>query len=767
MIREYEKFRPFAFSKFVNSKTTSIDRGILKNLYNTIFKDSEAKVNKFEIKDNIELKNKRILDFAKTLPKSLKESHKILHRMADEGDEEALMFLAEFELYGKGGFPMDLRSSFSRYEKLSENYGNAEAQFMMAIFYSTGLAGVQKNSALVHVYLNMASLQDHTKAQIMLADRYYRGIGVSQDCKKSINLVQQVSKKSMKYYYSGPPLGRKLPKSKRIVYSKKGGIYGVRTSSKSIEIKEKTKKEAIGIVEFYKFKVTKRDFSSHMALYQIYSDGLYHVDQDSIKAAKHIIAASKLVFLPGSTKLRNPDLAADKKLPYLFEYLGRIYLHGEGVKKDYKEALKWFKAGADMGFGSSYNALGLMYYDGFGVEKDYVKSIDFFKKAAEKNNSEGYVYYGLALSETDPSLSSKYFYEAMKENNFRAFYYYADLFKNTASFDDLCQTFNNYYRQVVYFADWEYSPTPLAESAMNHGAYDSALVAYIIAAELGYKAGISNSAYLLEKYTQRFDLRKYSGYIDLLQISKIDSLAAAYWVRGANAGVLDCRLKQGDYYYYGKGVEENKSKAAAAYMLSAEIEENEMAMWNLAYMYEFGIGVKRDFHLAKRWYDRSLEGYKSGVLAVGYSICRLAISYYISKMRGEDVGVGPLFMAPPPKAEPKTPFPNSKNPTQKNSGVEKGINKDGKGNAKYNFEEDEKSIEQNVDDIEENNRIIASGSFTDFHLIIALCLLLGYLILIRNRRVGQNNARNAQVVAGNVNENNNNNNNNNNENNNH
>ncbi|OMJ23646.1 Protein sel-1-like protein [Smittium culicis] len=753
MLEAYEEFKPFAFSSYISSKTSKTEKGMLTALYNLILnKESIANHKKITF-DTSALKNKRIAEFKKKLPKSLKSSQDILFKLAENGDEEAQKFLAEYELYGKGGLPMDLSSAFNRYKKLAENTGNPNAQFMLAIFYSTGLGGVETNPALSHIYLNMAALQDHSQAQVMLANKYYYGIEVPQNCEKSIELLQIVSKKSMKHYYSGPPLGRKIPKPKKWLYSKKGGIYGIRTSSKSPESKEKAVQEKTNLVEYYKFKASKKDLPSYIALYQIYDGGIYNVKQDYKKSAKYLLEAANLAFIPGTTKLRNPELEKNPHLSYLYVMLGKIYLHGEGVAQNYEEALKWFEAGAEKKYGSCHNALGIMYFDGLGVTKNNAKAINHFKNAAKAKHSDGLVYYGLSLASSNPSEAAKLFYEAMKNDNFRGYYYYSDLFKNSDSFKSLCNSFNNYYRQVIYNADWEYSVTDIAEAAYDHGAIHSSLVAYLISAEMGYKYGISNSAYLLEKYIDRFDPGKFKNHVDILNISNINTLTAVYWTRGANSGIVDCRLKQGDYYFNGIGVEKSMSKAAAAYMLSAELEENEMAMWNLGYMYEFGIGVKRDFHLAKRWYDRSLEGYKSSVLAVGYSMTRLAISYFIAKFSGEDVGTGPLFMAPPPKSEPVSPKnagSNLNNQPRDNANNKNELKGGENGNSKpkYDFlnEGDDSGDNQfDKNQTSPKKKVIFSFTLSTYHIIAALCLLLGYLVIIRNRRANQiNNNFNAR-----------------------
>jgi len=58
---------------------------------------------------------------------------------------------------------------------------------------------------------------------------------------------------------------------------------------------------------------------------------------------------------------------------------------------------------------------------------------------------------------------------------------------------------------------------------------------------------------------------------------------------------------------YGEQGKPDYSIAFSYYQAAAENEKSSLALWNLAFMYEYGIGVKKDLFLAKRYYDRSLE----------------------------------------------------------------------------------------------------------------------------------------------------------------
>ena len=73
-------------------------------------------------------------------------------------------------------------------------------------------------------------------------------------------------------------------------------------------------------------------------------------------------------------------------------------------------------------------------------------------------------------------------------------------------------------------------------------------------------------------------------------------LALTQWTRAATQRNIDALVKVGDYYYHGLGVSEQDEatrleKAAMYYQSAADTQMSALAMWNLGWMYENGIGV--------------------------------------------------------------------------------------------------------------------------------------------------------------------------------
>lgn len=80
------------------------------------------------------------------------------------------------------------------------------------------------------------------------------------------------------------------------------------------------------------------------------------------------------------------EIIADKEYESLACLkLGKLYLRGTGVKKDYQKAKQWFEQGLEY---NSYNCsmeLSYLYFYGLGVEKDLNKALELVEQAGEEH----------------------------------------------------------------------------------------------------------------------------------------------------------------------------------------------------------------------------------------------------------------------------------------------------------------------------------------------------------------------------------------------
>jgi TPR repeat protein len=103
--------------------------------------------------------------------------------------------------------------------------------------------------------------------------------------------------------------------------------------------------------------------------------------------------------------------------------LGQMASRGQGAKKDWGAAKKWYKLAADQGFSYAQINLGATYHSGLGGEKDMGKAVMLYWKAAKQNNPFGQVALGRmylsgeGLQKKDYAKAKRLFNDAAKQGS--------------------------------------------------------------------------------------------------------------------------------------------------------------------------------------------------------------------------------------------------------------------------------------------------------------------------------------------------------------
>jgi len=85
--------------------------------------------------------------------------------------------------------------------------------------------------------------------------------------------------------------------------------------------------------------------------------------------------------LPTTTSVSSSMTASEMNI------LGDDYYYGRnGKKKDYGEAVKWYRKAAEQGDADGQYNLALMYRNGYGVPNDDVEAVKWYRLSAEQNN---------------------------------------------------------------------------------------------------------------------------------------------------------------------------------------------------------------------------------------------------------------------------------------------------------------------------------------------------------------------------------------------
>ena len=78
--------------------------------------------------------------------------------------------------------------------------------------------------------------------------------------------------------------------------------------------------------------------------------------------------------------------------------IGLMYNHGDGVAKDYTEAVRWFRKAAAQGYADAQYNLGVMSDNGRGMTKDEAEAVRWYRRAA----NQGHAQAQAALQPTTP-----------------------------------------------------------------------------------------------------------------------------------------------------------------------------------------------------------------------------------------------------------------------------------------------------------------------------------------------------------------------------
>ena len=114
--------------------------------------------------------------------------------------------------------------------------------------------------------------------------------------------------------------------------------------------------------------------------------------------------------------------AADHGDPRAQCYLGYYYEMGEGVKKDAREAVRWYRKAAEQGDACAQSNLGTCYREGQGVEKDAREAVRWYRKAAEQGNADAQIHLGWCYTnghgvEKDTSEAVKWYRKAAEQGH--------------------------------------------------------------------------------------------------------------------------------------------------------------------------------------------------------------------------------------------------------------------------------------------------------------------------------------------------------------
>lgn len=585
--------------------------------------------------------------------------HLLLESSTNHNNTEATKTLAEMHFYSNYGIPHNKMFAFhflNRYNEMTEHQ-DAEMLFQQAVAYATGLFGtIPVDSAKALLYYQRSARLGNLKAKQVLAYKYYSGINVPRDFNRALILYKDIAEElrstfsEEEWLYHFPYdesfsvripdfkdglLGTGLSRTSISTYRRKAARPDI-TSSVLTSINNGKIVLKFGSMDTSNpFAVDETEDSDNrlVDIYYTAADdytGTYTTDRN-VSRAMMILEATYQQFDEEVGYLDNLQRFFYGKC---LDLLGHIYFTGEAqeqpnivlAEKMLKRAALVVEAASSVKSSANID-LGLI--SQYFLHND-TRAIEHYKLGRDKTSNNGIVEYQLAkLSEKypekflgDPYTLKQY---AASKGFLPAKYEFALLAEKGEKRMYNCE--DTAYRYKAFVEYNEGIMTPHLKTAFNElllGNTESALWLYAQAAEQGYETAQVSAAYLL--YQTPYELEDAPTISDDRKLT-----AVTYYSRAFKQGNIDAGVVAGDVYYSLSQYE----KAFSLYQ-GAALKFSSQAIWNLGYMYEYGLGVPMDFHLAKRYYDQVLEHNDKLYLAIKLNVVKLQVKSFVHRVFGQD-----------------------------------------------------------------------------------------------------------------------------------
>ncbi len=304
--------------------------------------------------------------------------------------------------------------------------------------------------------------------------------------------------------------------------------------------------------------------------------------------------------------------------------LGMMYLNGEEVEKDYKQAFDWISKSADKGNVNAQNKLGDLYFYGIGTNKDYKKAFYYYTKSAEQDNDQAenslanMYYTGYEGIDRSYTSALEWFQKSADKNNPDSIYSLGIMHENG-------EGVNKDYVKSVDFYKKAFDLYKI--SAENGDSNAEFKLGEMYFKGRGIDKDVNKAIEYYKKSAEKDNIKaiEFLGniyYKGEKGIKKDYKLAIEYFnklLKSENKYVFseteldDIEYNVGDCYYRIKDYKE----ALKIFKKLAE-KDNPKALCSLGDMYKLGNLVEQDYKKAFELYKKSAEqGYAKAQVRVG------------------------------------------------------------------------------------------------------------------------------------------------------
>lgn len=553
----------------------------------------------------------------------------LLEAAAELHDPRAAVALGDIYVFGNFSTPANYSRALNYYHQAVAEEPNGHAYFMLGFLYSTGILGeIPLDDIRAALYYRFGAENGDINALLVLAYRHFKGIGTPTNC----DLARL-------YYSKWAHIGMEHMKNAGLaderddgIYNLRlqdfnGGIYGRHISETSTSILAVTRTySASSRSHEYGLEANDHDYVDYyFEALELYN-GDFFIPQNyalAFKVAKDCVTLGLVRY--GSKNYLNVNKVDRFFLGRCQQMLGQMYLKGRGVSKNHRQAYRWLTTAikVDPTLAEAHHDLALLYQSGPITDGIWdSRAIEHLQKAHKFGSPEATLNLAHSITAitnrrtATPGNIQKDIYKLVKTAVYKggrdALFEFADLIEAGLGLDvgedHSCESTTTYYRYFVERLEKQLLPhLKYAFDEFTYGNYKNSLVGYLMAAEQGLEHAQVSAAFLLYQYQpwwrttgrKTFEKQRVLGAIKYLE-------------RAAAQKNIDASILLGDIAFYGEpsaNILSDYQKAFAYYNAAVHLGSSH-GSYNLAYMYEYGLGPMNntvDYFMAKRYYDQSLR----------------------------------------------------------------------------------------------------------------------------------------------------------------
>ena len=508
------------------------------------------------------------------------------------------------------------------YYKQAAEAGNARAATMVGWIYKKGL-GMTENAVEAVKWYRMAANGGNASGQVNLGDAYYTGEGVTKDYNEAFKWFMQAAQQ-----------GNSTGQSWLAIMYRYG--FGVaKDETEAVKWYRKAADQGSDFGQYYLAEMyengygVEKNVTEARRWYQKAADQGYEKAIQKLK----VLSGTSTSSTSGKTYKEYEKMADefyDKKnyteaLKYyklsapgneggVFNRLGYMYSAGVGVDANASEAVKWFRKSAEQGYMIGQYNMGLMYELGRGIGKDVNEAIRWYRKAADQGYQNAKDKLA-TLSDTGTTLSKteiKYYVDKAdkyyKEKNFQ------EALKNyliaANAGDDYAQNWVGWMYKNAEGVERNYMESYKwnMKSAESGNAYAMNSLGILFENGQGVEVNLPKA---VEWYRKAANAGNVHGQYNLGRmyengrgVTKNIILAKQWYEKAAAQNSSDAQSSLGTIYYNGEGVTKDYAKAMEWYRKAAD-QGNMYGEFNIGLLYEFGYGVTKNLDEAAKWYRRA------------------------------------------------------------------------------------------------------------------------------------------------------------------